>query len=75
MSRRRPYTERGITRLECFRAGCTNRASTQWQICSDGNVWRPLCRSCDVDLNRMVLQWAGVSDAAERIADYERTLA
>jgi hypothetical protein len=68
--RRTPYTARGIRRLRCFRAGCTNRATFQWNICADGNVYRPVCRDCDIDLNRLVLEWAGFSDAAERLAAY-----
>ena len=68
--RRTPYTERGIRRLECFRAGCRNRAETQWQICADGNVYRPLCLPCNVELNRLVLEWAGLADAQAEIATY-----
>ena len=68
--RRRPYTDIGIRRMRCFRAGCTNRASHQWQICSDGNVYRPVCTPCDVELNRMVLVWAGFEDAEEKLAAY-----
>lgn len=68
--RRTPYTARGIRRLRCFRAGCTRRAATQWQICSDGRQFRPVCLECDIDLNRLVLEWAGFPDAAERLAAY-----
>lgn len=67
--RRKPYTERGLERLTCFRAGCTNQAYSQWNICADG-PYRPVCRECDVELNRMVLEWAGFPDAAEKIARY-----
>lgn len=68
--RRHPYTQIGIRRLKCFRAGCSNRAATQWQICADGRAFRPLCLECDVELNRMVLEWAGFPDAAEKLARY-----
>lgn len=71
--RSKPYTDVGVRRLECFRAGCTNRAETQWQICSDGNTWRPVCWPCDVELNRLVLEWAGFVDVDERIRQYEAT--
>ena len=47
--RRLPYTEDGIKRLRCSRP-----AAYQWQICSDGNNFRPLCALCDVTLNRML---------------------
>ena len=54
-TRRQPYTEAGIRRLRCVR--CDAPAAFQWQICSDGNNFRPLCAQCDVDLNAMVLEW------------------
>lgn len=53
--RREPYTEAGIRRLKCVRCGGQSRF--QWQICSDGNNYRPLCASCDIALNRLVLNW------------------
>jgi hypothetical protein len=31
----------------------------QWQICADGNTYRPVCHKCDLDLNELVLRWAG----------------
>jgi hypothetical protein len=70
MPRTRSYTARGIRRLKCFRAGCSNRAATQWQICSDGRVFRPVCLPCDIELNRLVLEWAGFADAAEKLEAY-----
>lgn len=66
--RRRPYTERGIRRLPCFR--CGEPARFQWSICADGNRQRPLCAGCDVELNAMVLRWAGDPDAEAKIAAY-----
>lgn len=54
--RRRPYTPIGIERVKCVR--CGKRAKFQWQVCSDGNVFRPLCVDCDVELNEMILRWA-----------------
>jgi len=53
--RREPYTEAGVRRLLCVRCGA--QAAFQWQICSDGNNYRPLCAGCDVALNRLVLEW------------------
>jgi len=66
--RKTPYTKIGIRRLKCFR--CSNRAEAQWQICSDGNVWRPLCLECDVKMNKMVLGFMGFKDSEEKIAKY-----
>lgn len=67
-----PYTAAGISRLRCIR--CGGQAVHQWQICSDGNNWRPLCLACDVALNELVLRWFGHPRAAELLAVYaERT--
>ena len=55
ITRKKPYTEIGITRLKCIR--CDNQAEVQWQICADGNNYRPLCLGCDVALNRAVLKF------------------
>ncbi len=55
--RKEPYTEIGIRRLPCFRCGAP--ASQQWNICSDGNLYRPICTDCDLALNRLVLEWMG----------------
>lgn len=66
--RSKPYTEIGIRRLPCFR--CGDQALTQWQICADGRTYRPLCGCCDVELNRMVLEFMGDPDAAAKMARY-----
>ena len=63
-----PYTEIGLRRLSCIR--CGKPATTQWQVCADGNVYRPLCRGCDVELNAMVLEWMGDGDVGEKMAKY-----
>lgn len=67
--RKEPYTEKGILRLKCFR--CKNKAVHQWQICADGNVYRPLCLKCDIALNRMVLKWMGFKDWKSKTKKYE----
>jgi hypothetical protein len=66
--RRKPYTARGIRRLPCFR--CAAPASEQWQICADGNLWRPVCKSCDVQLNRVVLDFMRDPDADVKVSAY-----
>ena len=66
--RTKPYTEIGIRRLKCFR--CGDKSAFQWQICADGNVYRPICTSCDIELNEMVLKWANVPDWQEKIDAY-----
>lgn len=56
----KPYTRIGIKRLKCFRCGA--QAVHQWNICSDGGQYRPMCLECDIELNRFVLKWAGFPD-------------
>ncbi len=56
--RHKPYTEMGIKRLPCVRCGAPAR--TQWQVCADGNQYRPICEDCDVALNQMVMEWVGL---------------
>lgn len=70
--RREPYTTRGIRRLGCIR--CGQPASCQWNICADGNVFRPLCQSCDVALNALVLEWMHDPEAAAKLARYQASL-
>lgn len=71
MPRKRPYTQIGVRRLMCFRCK-TRRAEFQWQICADGNVFRPLCPQCDVDLNEMVLRWVGDPEAEAKLRAYRQ---
>lgn len=53
--RKEPYTEIGIRRMTCARDGCTNKAHAQWQICADGNTYRPICKACDVLMNEVAM--------------------
>lgn len=57
--RRKPYTERGLTRRTCVR--CCAAASEQWNVrsCRAGVNWGylPLCDACDETLNEMVLSF------------------
>lgn len=61
--RRKPYTAIGLSRMKCIR-GCGRPARYQWQICSDGNVYRGVCAEHDVELNELVMRWA-FGDARE----------
>ena len=60
-TRTRPYTATGVKRLKCIRCGA--QAHATWQACSDGNVYRPLCKACDIQLNEMVLGFMGIPGA------------
>lgn len=66
--RKTPYSEIGIKRLKCAR--CKASARFQWTICSDGNLYRPMCLACDIALNRLVLEWMGDPDVDSKIAAY-----
>lgn len=66
--RREPYTEIGIRRLPCAR--CGEMASQQWQICADGNLYRPICTACDIALNRLVLEFMGFDEADKMAGEY-----
>lgn len=74
MPRLKPYTERGLKRLTCSRKGCTRKAAAQWSACADGNIQRPLCSECDIDLNRLVLQWIGDPEWVAKISAYVASL-
>lgn len=68
-TRRKPYTQIGIRRLYCYR-GCGRKAEYQWNVCADGNIWRPLCVECDIELNELVLRWMNDSDLDDKINKY-----
>lgn len=70
--RTKPYTEIGIRRVKCGMQGCNRKSYASWQICADGNQHRGLCHVHDIALNRMVLRWIGVPDAAVKLQRYER---
>jgi hypothetical protein len=49
--RRGYYTQAEIEQLLCCRAGCGRFAIASWGACCDGNVQRPFCPECDLELN------------------------
>lgn len=67
--RTRPYTAAGVRRLKCARAGCPNRATQQWRVCS-ASVWTPVCAACDYEINRLVLGFMGDPGAGAKLAAY-----
>jgi hypothetical protein len=68
--RRKPYTDIGIRRLPCVRCGA--KAKAQWQICSDGNVYRPLCANCDILLNTLVLEFVRDPEIDVKLESYKQ---
>lgn len=75
LKRTEPYTLRGLLKKKCIR--CDRPAYFQWQICSDGNNFRPLCEECDIALNKLVLKWMRhphYAQLAQQYADEKRQL-
>lgn len=66
--RAKPYTSRGIRRVPCLRCGKASRH--QWQICSLGKGYKGVCETCDIKLNKLVLDFFKVKDRAEIIKNY-----
>lgn len=54
-SKKSPYKEDEISKNKCIR--CEGQAKYQRQICSDDNNYRPICASCDIELNKLVLNF------------------
>jgi len=69
IKRPKPYTVRGMKGKDCIR--CGSPALHQWNICSDGNNYRPICLDCDIALNRLVLEWFSHPRAKELGDEYE----
>jgi len=67
--RKKRYTGRGILRLKCIR--CGEQAVHQWQICADGNNWRPICLDCDIALNKVVLKFMDHPHCQQLILEYK----
>jgi len=53
--RKTPYTETGIKRVPCAR--CGEKSHAQWNICALGGSFCGICKSCDVALNALVLNF------------------
>jgi hypothetical protein len=66
--RRKPYTDRGISRVPCSR--CGQPSTQQWQVCATGNRWFGCCTRCDIELNRLALDFMQVPDAEALVRQY-----
>lgn len=69
IGRREPYTVRGVGRVPCLRCGKPSRY--QWQACALDRRFCAVCEDCDIDLNRMVLEFFRVDEIEERMRVYE----
>lgn len=74
MGRRRPYTERGLRRRPCVRCGAPSEHQWKVRSCAAGGPeeYRGLCTPCDLDLNRLVLEFFRVEDIDAVLAAYRR---
>jgi hypothetical protein len=66
--RRKPYTEKGISRVPCFR--CGRPSVFQWQICADDRVYRGMCEDCDIAMNDLVLRFVRDPDREQKMKKY-----
>lgn len=66
--RREPYTERGISRVPCSR--CAKPSRFQWQACANGRRYLGVCEDCDIELNRLALEFMRVPNAEALMAAY-----
>lgn len=66
--RRKPYTVIGIGRIPCARCGAPSLH--QWTICANGNRYLGVCLDCDIDLNRVALEFMRVPNADVLLAAY-----
>jgi len=64
----KPFDIDDIAKTPCFR--CGKLSYSQWQICSDNRKFRPLCFSCDMELNKLVLDFMHFPDAEDLYEKY-----
>jgi len=69
--RKKPYTERGMSRIPCRR--CGSPSTEQWQICALDNVWMGVCRKCGNELNEITLKFFKVKGWKKIIQQYKRS--
>jgi len=67
--RKKPYTAIGISRVACVRCGAPS--FHQWQICANGGLFLTVCKPCDIELNRIALDFARLPNAAELLEKYK----
>lgn len=68
IGRRKPYTASGIRRLKCQR--CGERAYAQWDCCANDNLKVPVCLDCDIELNRLALEFFRIPERVMLLAIY-----
>lgn len=71
--RRKPYTDRGISRVPCSR--CGKPSTFQWNACANGNLYVGICTECDIALNGMVLEFMRIPGRKQLMKKYVARLA
>lgn len=72
VGKKTPYTKIGIRRAKCF---CGNRAAFQWSTCANGHRYIPVCKECDLRLNRLILDFLNHPYTDTLMVRYERSVA
>ena len=70
VGRRKPYTDKGIRRLRCQR--CSASATATWNCCANDNLHIPLCLDCDIELNRLTMEFFKIPRRAGLLRKYVR---
>lgn len=68
----KPYTAIGIRRVPCARCGAPS--NHQWNVCADFNSFRAICWPCDIEMNRMVLNFMRFPNVDQMVADYKERM-
>ena len=66
--RKKIYTQRGLSRVPCFR--CGEPSSSQWNACSLNNKYAGICTKCDTALNALVLKFMRVPNWEKIASEY-----
>lgn len=64
-----PYTEAGISRIPCIHCGEPSRQ--QWQVCANANQYVGVCNKCDLELNRIMLDFMDIPNREELFQRYK----
>lgn len=70
--RKEAYTQIGISRVPCSR--CGKSSNQQWQACSYNRYFVAICKECDIELNRLVLEFLKISNKEELMKEYTKRL-
>ena len=58
--------------MKCYR--CHKKANNAWNICSDGNRDRDICKKCDIELNELVLRFMKFRNWKSKMKRYIKAL-